>query len=153
MRLNVAKRRLTSVASGGGCALIARSNASSTRSIIAWPVRRSTDASGYWAKKSTTIGATNCTMPCWQERRSWPRGVRLLRAGDLVGLLQVVQDLYAPLVVAAADLGQADPPGGTVQQAHAERVFQPLDLVADRRLRQVQAAACSREAAALGDPH
>jgi hypothetical protein len=65
-------------------------------------------------------------------------------AGGLVGLLQVLQNLHAPLLVAAADLGQADPPGGAVQQEHAERVFQRLDLVADRRLREPQAVRWKR---------
>jgi hypothetical protein len=36
--------------------------------------------------------------------------------------------------------------------APGRSIFQRLDLVADRAL-QVQAAACGREAAALGDPH
>jgi hypothetical protein len=57
-----------------------------------------------------------------------------LGTGGLVGLLQLVQDLHAALVIAAADLGQADPAGGTVQQPHPERVFQSLNLVAERRL-------------------
>ena len=66
MRLNVPRRRLMRVASGGGNGLIPRSNASCTRSIIIAPVRRSTDASGYRARKSVTTGVTNRTMPCWQ---------------------------------------------------------------------------------------
>src|SRR6516162_763241 len=57
---------VTSVASGGGNGLIPRSNASCTRSIIVRPVRRSTEASGYRARKSTTTGLTNRTMPFWQ---------------------------------------------------------------------------------------
>ena len=66
MRVNVPRRRPTRVESGGGKGLIPRSNASCTKSVIAWPVRRSTEASGYRVRKSATIGETNRPMPWWQ---------------------------------------------------------------------------------------
>src|SRR5438105_14391617 len=64
-------------------------------------------------------------------------------AGDLVGLRQLVEDLRAPLIVLAPDLGQAHAPSGAVQQTHAKRGFQRLDLIADccRRHVELRAAA------------
>jgi hypothetical protein len=38
----------------------------------------------------------------------------LLRAGGLVRLLQILQELHTALAVVAACLGQANPPGGAV---------------------------------------
>jgi hypothetical protein len=61
-------------------------------------------------------------------------------AGDLVGLLQLVEDLRAPLIVLAPDLGQAHAPSGAVEQTHAKCGFQRLDLIADRCRRHVEAA-------------
>src|SRR5271168_2672322 len=64
-----------------------------------------------------------------------------------------MQDLHAALVIFAADLGQADAPRRAVQQAHAERVFQRLDVLADRRGRDVHPARRCGEPVTLGDPY
>jgi hypothetical protein len=56
------------------------------------------------------------------------------------------EDLEAVCVRAAAGLGQADLPADLLEQRHAERLAQLLDLRRDRRLREVELVGGAGEA-------
>src|SRR6266852_3156860 len=82
-------------------------------------------------KAGDALMAMHAKLTAWRQLRS---------TSSLVSLLQVVQDLRAALVILAPDLGQADPPCGSVQEACAQHVFQRLHLLAYGCLGQVQPA-------------
>ena len=121
-------------------------------STVRSPMVRSTFTSGYVARNSATTGAMNV--------HDVGRGVdaqraarrRLQGAGDVVGLLDVGEDLDAAVVVGPADLGEADLSRGAVEQPRAEPVFQRLDMVAHHGRRHVEPAAGGGEAAAYPPP-
>jgi len=63
-----------------------------------------------------------------------------------------VQDVGAALVIFAANFCEIDPPRGSVQQAHAERLFERPNVVADHSRGHFQAARGGAETAAIRDP-
>ncbi len=78
--------------------------------------------------------------------RPQPAGAR-----QLLGGIDLVQDLARPLVEQAA-LGRGGyTPGGALQEPHAEPVLEPGDQLADRRGRQPQALGRGCQAALLDD--
>src|SRR5437016_13893692 len=84
-------------------------------------------------KAGDALMAMHAKLTAWRQLRG---------ARSLVSLFQIVQDLRAALVILAPDLGQADPPCGSVQEACAQYVFQRPHLLAYGCLGQVQSA-CS----------
>ncbi len=68
-------------------------------------------------------------------------------------LLQLIEDGHAMLVIVRAILGQADMPGGAVEQAGAHVLFQPGDPVADHGRRQAHVPPGGRQAPQLHHPH
>ncbi len=84
--------------------------------------------------------------------RSVPRGVDCKRAGDVVGLFDVGEDLDRAVVIGLADLGDADLARGAVEQPRAEPVLQRLDVVAHHGRRHVELAGGGGETAGFNDP-
>lgn len=52
-----------------------------------------------------------------------------------------------------AGIGQRHPAVGAIEQAHAQFLFQALDLLAQRRLRDAQQFGCPSEVQFLGHRH
>ena len=131
---------------------MARSKPSSTMSMLRSPVLRSTDASGWRRRNSTITGETKGAM--WVPANSRKRAAhrRLQQAGGPVGLLQIIEDARAALVIGAADLGQADPPGRAVQQPHTQPLLERLHVIADHGRRHVEPPGCGGKAFGFGDP-
>ena len=50
-----------------------------------------------------------------------------------LGLVDIGQNPLATIVIGRTNLGQADPPGGTVEQTHAQTVLERGQLLADHR--------------------
>jgi hypothetical protein len=76
---------------------------------------------------------------------------RLQRVGHLIGFRQVLQDLSTTLVILPTDFGETHTACRAAQQTHTKDVFERLDLVTYRCCRQIEAARCRSEAAALDD--
>jgi len=55
------------------------------------------------------------------------------------------------LVETRANLGDADFPGGPVEQLNAEEILERFDMVGHARGRKVEALGCGRKAAAVDD--
>jgi hypothetical protein len=70
-----------------------------------------------------------------------------------LGLFELGQALPAALEEGGAVVGQADAPGRTRQQPHAELTLEPADRVADARLRDAEVGGGAHEAAPLGHLH
>ncbi|GCC47396.1 hypothetical protein chiPu_0031598, partial [Chiloscyllium punctatum] len=77
---------------------------------------------------------------------------RLQCAGDVVGLLDVGEDMDAAVVIGLADLGEADLARGAVEQSGTEAIFQRLHVVAHHCRGHVELAAGRGEAAGINDP-
>ncbi|MNQ86902.1 hypothetical protein D3C85_1021080 [compost metagenome] len=70
----------------------------------------------------------------------------------LVGGVQAVQHGAYLAVVGHAGFGDAQPPGGAVDEGDAEKGFQLVDVLADRRLREAQVVRRRPEGAHLHHP-
>ena len=81
-----------------------------------------------------------------------PARSRLQGAGRAVGLVEVGQNVEEAFVLLPADLRQAHPACGAVQEPGAQSILQLLNVVADHRRRQVEVASRRGEAAVLYDP-
>src|SRR5262249_16960174 len=75
----------------------------------------------------------------------------LQRARRLLARFGLGEDLRAMPVVGSARLGHREAPRRAVQQANAQTLLQPLDMGANRRLRDLQPTSGGREAAAVDD--
>jgi hypothetical protein len=77
---------------------------------------------------------------------------RLQRAGDVIGLLDIGENLNAAVVIDPPDFGEADLPRGALEQPCTEPVFECLDVIAHHRRRHVEPATRGREAAIVHHP-
>jgi hypothetical protein len=72
-----------------------------------------------------------------------------LRLHDGIGIVDLDQDGAQPLKVGLARLGERKPPGGALQEAHAEMLLQVADQARHHGRRQVQLARGGGETAFL----
>nr|WP_234023437.1 hypothetical protein [Sorangium cellulosum] len=82
--------------------------------------------------------------------RRRPLGALRARHGE-VRVLELGQDLLAPLVIGGAVVREADAPRGPVQEPHAEPLLEARDDAAHARGRQAELLAGAREAARVDD--
>ena len=80
-----------------------------------------------------------------------PSRSRLQGSGCAVGFVEVGQNVGGTFVVRPADLRQAHPASGAVQEPRAESILQFLNVVTDHRRRQVEVMGRCGEAAVLDD--
>ena len=80
-----------------------------------------------------------------------PARSRLQGASYTVRFVEVGQNVGRAFVVLPADLGQAHPARGAVQEPRAQSILQLLNVVADHRGRQVEVTCGCSEAAVLDD--
>ena len=106
---------------------------------FASPVRRSTDVSWCVARKPATTAPTGGAVPGGNRPAADPAGSAAARSPPGRPLRARAGSGYSARNI-RADLGQAHAPSGAVQQTHAKRGFQRLDLIADRCRRHVEAA-------------
>ncbi len=76
---------------------------------------------------------------------------RLQRARDIVGLLDIGEDLDAAVVIGATDLGHADLARRAVEQASAQALLQRLDVIAHHGRGHVELAPGGGKPAAVDD--
>ena len=95
----------------------------------------STFNSGYCAMKPGRAGAT-CKRPEGDRGADLERAARRLvqPVHGVVGERELFEDAFAMLEIRLADFGQPEPAGAAMQQADAERRFEPGDRLADPRL-------------------
>ena len=63
---------------------------------------------------------------------------RLQRAGNIVGLLDIGQNLRGAIVIGPADFGQADLARGAIEKTHAKFLLQLLHMLADHARRDIK---------------
>src|SRR5437762_2965944 len=74
---------------------------------------------------------------------------RLQRLRDVVGVIELFENLEAAVVIGLADFGQADLPRGAVEKARAEPLFESMDVSRRGAWRYPEPAACRCEPARL----
>jgi hypothetical protein len=83
--------------------------------------------------------------------RNLPTGLPSSLRGEVLGLLQIGEQLDSAVVEIGARLGKADLPCRPVQKTRAEPVFQVADAPTDRRLRHAKPFSSAGEALRLND--
>ena len=89
-------------------------------------------------------------------RRGHPQNAARLGlelAGGQFGFFDFGEDMTAAVAISHADLGQAEPARGPVEQPDPKLIFQAHHVLGDHRPRHPELFRCHREAARLGHPH